>query len=312
MIVESSIQHTEYILQFRGICVILIYINKGENAMLFDSHTHSVYSFDGHDSIDAMCEAAIRHGVDGFAVTDHYDVDGILAGFYPDYDAGAARRDIEAARKRFDGRVQLYRGIELGQPVLCADESKAFLAANSFDFVIASCHNLENVPDFYFINFEAMPEPLMLHLYRRMIQDLTRYASFPGIHTIAHVTYPLRYMARAGRSVSVEIFESELRTLFSVMKECDVALELNMKGIRAGEIAKETEEYIFRLYRDCGGELVTVGSDAHYANDIGGWIRDGYTMLQNIGFRFLRVPGENGITRIPIEIHEERGLLCRK
>lgn len=270
--------------------------------MLFDSHTHSVYSFDGHDSVTAMCEAACRRGVDGFAVTDHYDIDGILAGFYPDYDACAAARDIELARETFGARIGIYRGVELGQPTLCAAEAEKFLARNRFDFVIASCHNLENVPDFYFMDFTSMPEALMWDLYRRMLRDLMRYAAFPGVHTVAHVTYPLRYMARAGRNIRVEMFETEFRKLFSVMKECGVALELNMKGIRAKEISPETERYIFRLYRDCGGELVTVGSDAHVAADIGGWIREGYAILYDVGFRSVRVPAFNGITQIPIEI----------
>ena len=83
--------------------------------MICDSHTHSVYSFDGHSTIEAMCESAISRGVDAFVLTEHHDIDGVMDGFYADYDAGGARQAIDAARRKYGDRVLVYlqgRGID--------------------------------------------------------------------------------------------------------------------------------------------------------------------------------------------------------
>lgn len=43
---------------------------------IVDVHTHSIHSFDGNDSVEALCLAAIEMGAKVLAVTDHCDIDG--------------------------------------------------------------------------------------------------------------------------------------------------------------------------------------------------------------------------------------------
>lgn len=269
--------------------------------MITDSHSHSIFSFDGHDSPRSMCEAAVSAGVSSFVITDHYDIDGVLDRLYPDYDELGARRDIDAAQAEFAGRVQVCRGIELGQPGLRPEEAKAFLRRNSFDFVICSCHNLAGVPDFYFMDFREMTEALMLSLYRRMLEELCLHAAVGGMHTVAHLSYPLRYMAKGGRKIDIEVFEEHFRRLFYIMRENGMAAELNTKALRLGLIPAETERYILRLWRDCGGRNVTIGSDAHRAGEIGLGIADGYALLRECGFESVLFPSAAGMTYVNIE-----------
>ncbi len=268
--------------------------------MLADSHTHSIYSFDGHAAIAEMCAAAAQQGITSLAITDHYDIDGVLDGFFPDYDDAAARRDIDEAAQQYAGRVDLVRGIELGQPDLRPDEARAFLHKHGFDFVIGSCHNLPNVPDFYFIHFTEMPDPLMKDLFRRSLRQLANTARFDGIHTIAHPLYPTRYMARGGRKVCLDEFEEDFRRLFAVMRENGLAMETNLKGIRAGEQQWEQEEYILRLWYDCGGRRVTCGTDAHRAGEIGTGIAEAYEHLRATGFTSVCIPGAGGLQECPL------------
>lgn len=265
-----------------------------------DSHTHSIYSFDGQNTPLEMCEAALQNGVAAFAVTDHVDIDCILDGLYPPFDVCASRRAIEDAAVRYAGKVELVRGIELGQPSLRPEEARAFLAREQFDFVIGSCHNLEGVPDFYFMNFEGMPEAQMMSLFRRSLAQLTKTAAMDGIHTIAHALYPLRYMARSGRTLDLALFESDFRALFAVMLESGKALELNMKAIRSGEEPWAWEDHLFRLWYDCGGRRVTCGTDAHKASDIGGMIAEGYKHLRDAGFSHVLIPAVGAPREIPL------------
>ncbi len=264
--------------------------------MFSDTHTHSIYSFDGHAQPEEMCEAAIRAGVPAFAVTDHYDIDGILAGYYPPFDAAGVRRALERAREKYAGRVRLVRGIELGQAWLYPDEARAFLCEQRFEFVIGSCHNLEGVPDFSFLNYTHMPDALISQLFSRMIAALTKCAAFPGVSVIAHPLYPLRYILRCGRDLPLESFEEPFRELFSVMRENGAALEMNLRGILMGYTDAETEGWIMRLWRDAGGRGVTLASDAHRPEDIGAGQDIGAQILRDAGFTRVVFPGVDGPT----------------
>jgi len=156
------------------------------------------------------------------------------------------------------------------------------------------------VPDFYFFDYTAMPLPLAQDLYRRMLRELCGHAAFPGIHTVAHLSYPLRYMAKAGKKMDLAFFEPDFRRLFSVMRENGAALELNTKGLWTGGIDADTERFILRLWYDCGGRDVTLGSDAHRAHEIGRGFDEGRALLQECGFAQIVFPGENGLTHIDI------------
>ena len=47
--------------------------------MIFDSHTHSHFSADSKAEPRDMMEAALKKGLAGLCVTDHYDCDEIPA-----------------------------------------------------------------------------------------------------------------------------------------------------------------------------------------------------------------------------------------
>lgn len=271
------------------------------NFLLYDSHTHSIYSFDGHHSPLEMCAGAESAGAAAFVITDHCDIDGVLDGFYPVYDMDSARRAVEEANEAYAGRVRVWRGIELGEPSLRPEESADLLRRGNFDFVIASCHNLANVPDFYFFDYTAMPMALAQDLYRRMLKELCGHAAFPGIHTVAHLSYPLRYMAKAGKKMDLDFFEADFRRLFSVMRENGAALELNTKGLWTGGIDADTERFILRLWYDCGGRDVTIGSDAHRATELCRGFDEGISLLRECGFDHIVFPTERGIGSVSLQ-----------
>ncbi len=262
--------------------------------MIADSHSHSLFSFDGHDDVATLCRAAIDRGISALAVTDHCDIDGVLDGLYPPYDGKAASEAILSAKEEFRGKLDIAFGVELGQPYLREKEATALIREMGYDFVLVSVHNLENVPDFYYLNYNAMPDALLKSLMHRAIDDLCRAASFPGADTLAHITYPWRLVRREGRPFDLSDFADEYRHLFHVMIENGTALELNTKMLRRGFPSDPPAE-LLRLYRDEGGELVTVGSDAHTAAEVGGGVPEAYELLRSLGFRYVSAAGAGGL-----------------
>lgn len=267
--------------------------------ILCDSHLHSEFSFDSECTLDAICREYIEKGFSVFALTDHYDIDGVEDGLYPPYLAKEARCAFEAAAAKYAGSITPVWGIELGQPQLRPESARRFIRENNFEFVIGSIHNLELCPDFYFLNFSNMPDEMIHRLYSRYVGALIEAASFESIHTLAHITYPMRYIHRDGRDLDIREFYDSYRRLFHILIENGTALEVNTGKVRAGYVTSPDVDLI-RLYRDCGGRRVTVGSDAHRAGDYGADIETGIKLLRNEGFSELVIPSHTGTETIAI------------
>ena len=253
--------------------------------MLFDSHSHTVFSFDGDSEAtpSSVCESALKNGLSGIAFTDHFDVNGEVEGIYPHFDADAAYRAATLEKERLAGRLRVAVGVELGQATEYPKEARAFLDRHDYDFVLGSIHNLPGVPDFYYLTFQIIPDALSHQLFERTLNEATKLCDFSGIHALAHLTYMHRYITKVGRTFDFTKHTEQLEALFTKMIRKDIALEINVSLFRRGlDLFMPTKE-IVALYRSLGGMLFTVGSDAHAPADIGANIRDGYAMLRSLG-----------------------------
>lgn len=266
-----------------------------------DSHTHSYFSFDSEQSLEEMTSNAVKHGFDRIAVTDHYDIDGILDGFYDDYDADTAKQEIFNYRQNNSDRVDIVYGIELGQPHLRPTEAANFLRKYKFEFVIGSLHNLDKVPDYIFLNYTTMSDNLIRDLYRRYVEELSQLALFPGINTVAHITYPARYIHRDGKNIDLSEFYDSYKKLFKIIIDRGIALEINTSGLRKGHTLSPDIELI-KLYREQGGELISCGSDAHRPPDMCADVKNTLSMLADMGFKYITYPSRNGTEQHKIDL----------
>lgn len=251
-----------------------------------DGHTHTYFSFDAEDSPDRMCAAAIKAGVDEIGITDHYDIDGIIEEIYPGYKADEAKIEIMQASEKYRSKLKVTYGIEIGQPHIYPHEARAFLNKYDFEYVIASLHNLRNVPDFAMFKYDMMNEKQIGILFDRMLDELCEMVQFDGISTVAHMTYMHRYLRLADRDLDFSKHLDKIRCFFRIIIEKGIALELNLSTLKKIGITMPAAE-IMRIYHDLGGELVTVGSDAHKTENVGACIREGYRLLDGIGFKYV-------------------------
>ena len=83
---------------------------------IHDSHVHTKYSFDAEKDINGeistIIEAAIARGIDEISLCDHCDIDGILDGIYPPFDADSAKRDSLRLNGRRGETGDAERGAE--------------------------------------------------------------------------------------------------------------------------------------------------------------------------------------------------------
>ena len=269
--------------------------------MLPDLHMHTCYSHDAapHSTVIALCEQAIALGLPCIAVTDHYDLNHELA--VPPTRSLQRRKiyeDVLAAREIYGDKLTLLHGIELGQAILFPDRAPALIAELPYDIVLGSLHNLHHKTGFSHIDFTPVPQEECNALFSEVLTRTVELLDLNTIHVVAHLTSMHRYLHRIGRELDFPAFFDQMEVLFKKMIAQNVALEINTSTVREG-ITMPTRE-ILAFYRDCGGKLLTIGSDTHKPESMAKGFKEAAEMIASCGYTSLDVPTANGVLSFPI------------
>ena len=252
---------------------------------LYDMHTHSDNSFDGNHSCIMMCEGACSNGARGIAITDHCDIDA------KDYDfrAFSTNQFVEAtkAKNAFKDRLDVLVGLELGQGIFRKEKSLEIINGFNYDFILGSIHNLEEVEDFYFMDYKDKDVNALLREY---FNDILELAEWNKTDSIAHLTYPLRYITgRDGISVDISEYYDIIDKIFETIIKNEKALELNVSGLFSEIKDTLPNKELIKRFHDMGGKYVTVGSDSHYYDRVCQGLNEGYKILKDCGFKQFTV-----------------------
>lgn len=266
-----------------------------------DLHMHTSSSFDGNYSADAMTESAITHELATIAFTDHFDVD-----FYERHNLGLRQQtsyeDICLAKEKYADKISILRGIEMGQPTYDVALTEKSLAKYEYDFIIGSIHNLREMPDFGDLRYREMPLDEIYSLLDKYFEEELILAKWNGFDTLAHLTYPMRYIVQAGRNeVELSRYDGITDEIFRTLIANGKALEINTSGLRQ-PIGKTmpTENYV-RRFKELGGELLTLGSDAHFTEHTGAGIDEGYAIAERCGFEYVTYFKDRKPVQVKIE-----------
>lgn len=247
---------------------------------IFDTHTHSKNSFDGNNSCIELCEGIIKNGGIGIAITDHCDIDGVKEDCWAFQDK--QYNEVQEAKEKFKNRITVYDGVELGQGIYENELSKEFVNKYDFDFVLGSIHNLEGMEDFYFLDYSKYD---IYDLLEKYFCDVLKLANCDYVDSIAHLTYPLRYIvAREHINVDMSKFDDIIKDIFRAIIATNKALELNVSGLSMDMNDTLPNKKYIKLFHNMGGKYVTVGSDSHYKDKVCLNIDKGYDILKECGF----------------------------
>ena len=253
--------------------------------MYCDYHTHSLCSPDGTASMADMARAAARAGLAELCFTDHFDLLDMSGQVCLEYDWAPVRAALEEARRAAGSSLTIRKGVELGgAPTDFQAAGRAL--SEPLDFVIASVHNLSleaGAADFYDFRYTGDPALCRRHL-DNSVDSLQRTAEWGSFDVIGHIPYLLRYMRdRDGVALTLGGHWDRVETLLRTVIAHGRGIEVNTTRGRTVEDMRD----ILKLYRSLGGEIVTVGSDAHRPQDVGRGIPEACALLEACGFRYL-------------------------
>ena len=78
-----------------------------------------------------------------------------------------------------------------------------------------------------------------------------------------------------------------MSAIFDEIIPAGKGIEFNTSGVRYGLPHAIPSDDVLKLYKQCGGEIITLGSDAHRVSDFAFQFRESLQLLQSIGFKHI-------------------------
>lgn len=260
--------------------------------ILADYHVHSNFSSDGKASMEQMIEQAIKLGLKKICFTDHMDYDYTeqKAGYNFIFDVEAYQEKLSEMKDRFEDQIEILTGIELGLQPHLKERLNSLLQQNPFDFVIGSSHVVDRIDPYYQEYWaDRTTYEGVLKYYQTIIDNCN---AFHGFHVYGHMDYIIRYIP----GQSAENMRYSYRDYSDILEEClktilshGNGIEVNTSGYKYGLEQPHPCIEILRRYRELGGELITIGSDAHEPKHLCYDFDCAAELLKEIGFRYYAV-----------------------
>ena len=183
-------------------------------------------------------------------------------------------RSVRSFQDTCRDRLSIRLGIEVGlQPHITEINRKA-VTGHPFDFVIGSSHVVHGIDPYYPKYYEGRSEKTAYREYfESILENLNTYSDFD---VYGHLDYVVRYGPTSNENYDwreyQDVIDEILRKLISLGK----GIELNTGGFKYGLGHPNPTEEIIRRYRELGGEIITIGADAHKP--------------EHVAFDFAKVP----------------------
>ncbi len=279
-----------------------------------DNHLHTIFSIDSDEPMENQVKRGIELGLGSICFTDHMDYNYPHTGDFCDvpedeylfeFDVKAYMSEIERLKSIYAESINLRTGIELGIKEDMLEKGKKLLSCHKFDFVIASTHLVDNKDPYYIEYWEGKSvKDQLKHYYETILNNVKIWKDYD---VVGHIDYMVRYVpalregdknltsfiSKASKEELINSYIDDnidiIEAILSMVIEDGKGIELNTAGFKAGLNHPNPHERILKLYKEKGGEVITIGSDAHSTEYLGHCFDKAEDILKSIGFRYTAV-----------------------
>lgn len=254
--------------------------------IITDFHTHSSNSGDSYTPMNQQIESAINKGLKYLCITEHLDLD------YPkmprenidfNLDTDAYFNEYKQNKGIYSDKINLLFGVELGLQPHLAKTYSDYVKSWSFDFIIGSSHLCDGCDIYYPSFYEGKDES---ECYRRYFEsELENINAFNDFDIYGHLDYIVRYGPNKDRYYTYEKYKDIIDSILCKLINLGKGIEINTKAFKSGMAHPNPCEDILKRYLELGGEIITVGSDAHSPEFIASEFDRAEKILKECGFK---------------------------
>jgi len=253
----------------------------------YNSHIHTEVSPDCFESGASLAQAALSAGFDGISITDHCAGSNYIS--YNSYDlAKNTVKTAKALQKEYEGRLEVFKGIELEEMFWSPEYIQRIVDSFDFDIVLASVHKVSKCPTrayFSRIDFSKFLAEDIRTYAGWYLDDVYETVKSCDFDVLAHLTIIERYIrGKYGRDFSFMPFMDRIDEILKLLIQRGKALEVNTS--ESFNIGLMPNSEILKRYRSLGGELVTIGTDAHKPQQVSTGFDLAVDTLKTCGFKY--------------------------
>jgi len=219
---------------------------------------------------------------------EHADFDPRDPG-YGTLDLDRYYREMAVARATLPA-VRLRQGVEVTYQASHEPRIRTWLAGHPWDYVVVSVHLVDYADGWALVSepqsaatYFAAPSPRQAYI--PYFEELLRAARSGLGDVLGHLDLVKRYGTSAYGPMKPVAFEDEIRAVLRAVVRAGMGLEINTSGLRQGPGEPYPGLTILRWFRDLGGELLTIGSDAHHVDHLGSGLAQALGLARAAGFR---------------------------
>ena len=259
-----------------------------------DMHMHTWFSTDSEACPRDMADKAVRKGLKTICFTDHFDKDDLEWGEEGIFDVDAYFVEMQKLQEEYAGKLNIRIGIELGLRTYLKDYYEELTKKYPFDFVIGSVHNVPYKKDAEgnILYTDPAAEKLFTdrtdkEAYRLMMETtLENVRTSDCFQTLGHLDYVVRYGKSREKEYSYTDYADIIDEILKLLIEKEKGLEVNSAGLKYGLPFAHPHPDVLKRYRELGGEIITIGADAHKPEHVAYDFAKAEEILKSCGFKY--------------------------
>ena len=255
---------------------------------------HTWFSTDSEACPCDMADEAVRKGLKTICFTDHFDKDDLEWGEEGIFDVDAYFVEMQKLQEEYAGKLNIRIGIELGLRTYLKDYYEELTKKYPFDFVIGSVHNVpyKKGVEGNILYTDPAAEKLFTdrtdkEAYRLMMETtLENVRTSECFQTLGHLDYVVRYGKSREKEYSYTDYADIIDEILKLLIEKEKGLEVNSAGLKYGLPFAHPHPDVLKRYRELGGEIITIGADAHKPEHIAYDFAKAEEILKSCGFKY--------------------------
>ncbi len=259
--------------------------------ILSDYHLHSSFSGDSKTPMEEMIKESIKKNLKHICFTEHMDFQYPYHEGVPDkmfeINTDSYLYDLLRCKQKYASQINVCFGVEIGLQDSVVRENAIYTKNHDFDFIIASTHVCNGVDPYYPQYYEGKTEEEAYHEYFTCI--LNNIRKFSNFDVLGHLDYILRYSPLKDKNYKYETYKDVIDNILKFLIENEKGIELNTGGLKSGLKDVHPCSDILKRYRELGGEIITIGSDAHSCEHIGDYFDRAEEVLIQCGFKYYNI-----------------------
>lgn len=256
-------------------------------AVRADFHLHSNFSGDSDAPMEEMIKKAVSLGLTHMCITEHYDPDYVYSsdeeGIF-ELNTDSYLYELLKLREKYKDKIFVGFGVELGLQPHLKRELAIYSRSNEFDFIIGSSHICNRKDPYYPSFFVGRNEDEAHHEYFLSVLECVK--KLPYFDVYGHLDYVVRYGPTKNDNYTYDKHSEVFDDILSYLIENEKGIELNTGGFKEGLGQPNPCVDILKRYRELGGEIITVGSDAHSPEYIAHEFEKAGEILKECGFKY--------------------------